>query len=66
MENSGYNFPSGYFTSMDVGNIVGPRYHGLFYTGLIVQGHEKRVTKGIVGICIPILWRKRTIWDEIL
>ena len=61
---SGYIFQSGYFMTMGVDNLVGLRCQVVFYTGLICQVHKKGVAKVIVGICIPRLWRKRTIWDK--
>ena len=61
---SGYIFPSGYFMIVGVDNLVGLRCQGVFYTGFICQVHKKGVAKVIVGIYIPRLWRKRTIWDK--
>ena len=45
MYHFGYNFPSGYFMSMCVDNLVGLRCHGLFYTGFIFNFHNKGVAK---------------------
>ena len=36
------------------------------YTGFICKGHKKGVDKLIAGICIPRLWKKRTIRDKVL
>ena len=49
---------------MRVDSLVGLRFHGVFYTGFVCQVHKKGVAKVIVGIFIPRLWRKRTIWDK--
>ena len=66
MYTSDYNFPSGYLMSMGVEKLVGLRRHGVFYTGFICKGNRKGVAKVIVGICIPILCRNRTIWNKVL
>ena len=66
MYTSGWNFSSEYFMSMGVENLVGLRYHGVFYTGFIFQVNKKVLAKVIVVICIPRLWRKRTMWDKVL
>ena len=36
------------------------------YTGVISQCHQQWVSKGSVGMCIPIIGRVITIWDEVL
>ena len=51
---------------MGVEKLVRLRCHGLFYTGFICKGNRKGMAKVIVRICIPILWRKRTIWYKLL
>ena len=51
---------------MGFDNLEGLMCHGVFYTGFIVQVHKKGVAKVIVDICIPILRRKRTMWDRLL
>ena len=51
---------------MGVDNLVGLRCHGVFYTGFIYHGHQKGVTKGVLGLFIPIIWRNRKIWCEVL
>ena len=66
MYTSGYNFPSGYFMRMGVDNLIGLRCHGVFYTGFICKVHKNGVSKVILGICIPRLWRNRTMWDKVL
>ena len=66
MYTSGSNLPSGYFIIMWVDKLLGLRFHGVYYTGSICQIYKKGVAKVIVGICIPRLWRKRTIWDKVL
>ena len=51
--------------SMVVDNLVGLRFHGIFCIGVISQCHQHLVSKVIVGLCIPIIGRERTIWDEL-
>ena len=65
MEKSGYNFTSWYFMSMSVYNLVGMRCHGIFYTCFISNFHQQWVSKGVVGLRIPIIGRVITIWDEV-
>ena len=65
MYTSGYIFLSGYFMSMGVDKLVGLRCHWVFYTCFICKGYKNGVEKVIVGICIPRLWRKRTIRDKL-
>ena len=50
---------------MDVENLVGLRYHGGFYTGIIRQGQQNGVSKGILYRCIPRIGRLITILDEV-
>ena len=48
-----------------VDNLVVLRFHGIFYTDFICQGHQKGVAKGILGVCITIIVRERMVWDEV-
>ena len=50
---------------MGVENLVVLRYHGRSYTGSISQCHQQLVSKVIVGLCIPIIVRVITIWNEV-
>ena len=50
---------------MGVDNFVGLRCHGIFYTSSISQFHQQLVSKGSVGICVPIIVRVREIWDKV-
>ena len=52
--------------SVSVYNLVGLRFHGIFYTGFISQCHQHLVSKGIVGRIVSIIGRVITIWDELL
>ena len=51
--------------SMGVYNIVGLWCNGKFYMGVISQYNQQWVSKGSVCICIPIIVRLITIWDEL-
>ena len=51
--------------SMGVYNLIGLRFHGRFYTGVISQCHQKLVSKVSVGVCIQIVGRMITTWDEL-
>ena len=66
MYTSVYIFPSGYFLSMGIDKLLGLMCHLVFYTGFICKGHKKVVDEVIVGVCIPRLWRKRTIKGKVL
>ena len=50
--------------SMGVENLVGLRYQGKIYTGVISQWNQQLVSKGIVCLCIPIIGKVRSIWDK--
>ena len=50
---------------MGVDNLLGLRYHGIFYIGGISQLQQQCVSKGSVGLCIPRIRRVITIWDEL-
>ena len=65
MEKSGYNFPSWYFVSMSVYNLLGMRWHGRFYTVVISQYHQQWSSKGIFGLSIPLIARVIMIWDKV-
>ena len=51
--------------SMSVYNLVGLSLHGIFYTGVISSLHQQIVSKGIVGMIIPIIVRVITIWNKL-
>ena len=51
--------------SMSVYNLVCLRFHGIFFTGVISQYHQQLVSKGILGLRIPIIGRVITIWGEV-
>ena len=52
--------------SMSVYNLVGLRFHGIFYTCFISQLHQQLLSKGSVGLSIPRILRVIPIWDEVL
>ena len=51
--------------SMSADNLVGLRYHGVFYTCAISHFHYQWFSKGSVYLNIPILGRVITICDEV-
>ena len=51
--------------SMGVYNLVGLRWHGIFYTCVISHCHQHLVSKGSVGLCIPRIGRVIPIWDKL-
>ena len=65
MENSGQNFPSRDFMSMNFYNLVGLMCHGIFYTGAISHLNQQLVSKGVVSLYIPIIGRVITIWYKV-
>ena len=52
--------------SMSADNLVGLRFHGGFYTGVISHYHYQQVSKGSVNMKIPIIGRVIMICDEVL
>ena len=51
--------------SISVYNLVGLIIHVIFYAGAISQCHQQTVSKGDLGLIIPIIGRVITIWDEV-
>ena len=51
--------------SMSADNLVGLRFHEIFYTGFISRWHQQWVYKGSVYLNIQIIGRVITIWDEV-
>ena len=47
-------------------NLVGLSWNRGFETGVIFQGYQKGVTKGIVFMWIPRIGRVRIIWHKVL
>ena len=66
MDNSGYNFPSLYFMSMSVYNLVCLRCHVIFHTCVISHFHQQLVPKGSVGLSITRIGRLIMIWEGVL
>ena len=50
---------------MSVENLVGQSWHGKIYTGIISQYHQQWVSKGSIGLWIPIIGRVIAIWDKL-
>ena len=50
---------------MDVDRLICLMCHCGFYTGTNYQGHQKGVSKGIVGLYITRIGRARKIWEEL-
>ena len=50
---------------MGVDELVGLRCHEGFHTGIMCQGHQNGVSKGVVVLYIPRIGSVRTVWDEI-
>ena len=51
--------------SINVYNLLGLRCHGIFFTGVMSQFHQQWVSKGSVGLIIPIIGRVITMWDGV-
>ena len=51
---------------ISIAELVGLRLHGIFYTSSISHFHQHSVSKGVVGLGIPIIVRMIKIWDKIL
>ena len=52
--------------SMGVDKLVGLRFHGGFYTGIIFKGQQKGVDKKILGMRIPRIGRMIMIWEKVV
>ena len=62
----GYNFPSIDSMIMVSDNLIGMRFPGGFHVGVLFQVHQRGVSIGIFGLCIPRVGTVITIWDEVL
>ena len=52
--------------SIGVDNLVGLRYHVIFYKVFVIQCLQQGVYKGSVGLEIQIIVRMVMIWDKLL
>ena len=50
---------------MGADNLVGLSFHGIFYTGVIIQFYQQWFYEGSVSMCIPGIGRMISMWDEV-